>query len=113
MPFTNATVILCKNYIEHPVQRVLDSPVVADGLGQSLHLGRQTADIVVHLIGFLSGHFAMTINHRNGLQAGPLARLDQILRGRSHVILASLLPPVAAFRCLVNPQSRLLKSWWT
>ena len=64
--FSDSALILCKSYIERPVQLVFDSPVSPDEPRQHLHLGRQATDDVRGFFAYVPVDAAIAVDHRYG-----------------------------------------------
>ena len=65
-----ATQALVKDDVEHPVQAVLDVPVLPDGAGEEFGIKRERAEVEAALTAGVSGVFDLGLHHGDGLEAG-------------------------------------------
>src|SRR5215210_7983383 len=72
----HATVILTEGDVEHPMQRVLDAPVPADGLDQDGGIiataGEEVAGLGLDLAG--AGDATDRLDRQHGAEIGPVAQ---------------------------------------
>src|SRR5436189_2159690 len=82
VPIPNPRFVLTIGDIEAPVTAILDPPMIADGVGESLHAHRETADVVADFDRLLPLTKAAGRHHPDRLQPLPLRESRQALRGR-------------------------------
>jgi len=83
----NAARILCKSDTQHPVQLVLDRPVAANGLGQTLYFHGEAAEIELNFLLLRALHDTTADDHAEAAEVLPAFGTRQILR-HDHLIMA-------------------------
>src|SRR5262249_61815046 len=62
---TRPTLILAEGYVQHPMQPVLDTPVLANPLSQHFHWRLSAADVVALLDALLAGQGPLPRHHHH------------------------------------------------
>ena len=88
--FADAAGVLCKKYIQSPVQAVLDPPMTADGAGEAFDAERQAAQIIMGFELLAAFHDAAADDHADGLRGPPATESGRTLRHGEQIIAAYL-----------------------
>src|SRR5205823_4968645 len=97
VPAPHRTGIFAEEHIEHPVEAILDVPVLADRLPQDRRLGRQTGEVIARVDGPLGARPPLRLDLDNRAQARPgAARVQtrQQVRIAQRVVAAALQAPM-------------------
>src|SRR5438105_6427389 len=97
VPAPHRTGIFAEEHIEHPVQAILDVPVLADRLPQDRRLGRQAGEVIARVDGPLGARPPLRLDLDDRAQARPgAARVQtrQQVRIAQRVVAPTLQPPM-------------------
>src|SRR5262249_24715843 len=89
-------------YTQHPMTRVLNSPMRAHRAPKLLPIDRHTAQVAADLGRLLITHFARRLDHPDASQITPRSFFKQMIRSLSLPISARLNPTVLAIGRLVR-----------
>ena len=95
----DAALVLAEGDVEHPVEAVLDAPVVADGAGEGVGVPGEAAEVVMELARDCGAAAALALDQADAGQVGPGASRVEVgedLRVGDGPVLADLDAPVAA-----------------
>src|SRR3569832_717650 len=101
MILADAALVFVERQVKHPVQGVLDAPMIAHRARQSLGIRREAAEIVTYLAGGLAIASAVTDRLAQAASASPGVFNPTQLFGDRQVIIVSLVAPSMPF--LVGP----------
>src|SRR5207237_9875448 len=99
--------VFAENYIQAPMQTVLDTPMTPHRLGEPLHRRRQAARVVDELISLLAVHHPRAAHHADAAHVRPLPAGRYGGRRRGDIVFPRLVPAVAAFDRLYTPPRRV------
>src|SRR5262249_32751749 len=94
MLIANARFILAISNIETPVTGVLDAPVTANGVGETLHAHCETANVIANLDSLFSVPGALRYHHADRLQSFPQFKPGYGLWHRQLNVASRLLTPM-------------------
>src|SRR5665213_4116722 len=102
MPTTHSALVLAERHIEAPVQRVFNTPMIANRLCKWLGAAAKTADVIAHVARFAVAHLSRANRHADGLQFLPRFASGQLLRHGELIVHAPILPAVRSLLLLVE-----------
>src|SRR5262245_32779842 len=103
MAGTYARVILIESYIQYPMQRVFNSPMLSDYLCSPLRIGCYARQVISQFRCLLFFDFANCFNHDQAFQVAPFVKAGDPVRSLDAPATASFCSPVIifdAFGCL-------------
>src|SRR5688500_11532015 len=83
--------ILCKSYIQNPVQLVLNAPMRPHRLGELPDLQVQTAQVITHLHALFVLLHPCPSHHADGIESQPVLLPSHVVRNLSQIIRSGLL----------------------